>query len=74
MFETQNTEYSNICVENCIYKKLKEIVEIYKTNPKIHSVLEKIYKVYIICTSKCDAFGKSFFPLLSIMECYKSKI
>ena len=24
-----------------------------------------------ICTPKCDAFGLNFFPLLSIMECYK---
>ena len=31
-----------------------------------------LYKVYIICTPKCDTFGNSFFPLLSIMEYYKS--
>ena len=35
----------------------------------------KIYKnqtnVYIIWTPKCDAFGNNFFPLLSIIECYK---
>ena len=65
-FKTQNTEYNYIYVENYIYKKLKEAVE-----TKNHSVLAKIYKVYIICTPKCDAFGNSFFPLLSIMECYK---
>ena len=52
-------------------KKLKEAVEIYKNQTKNHSVLAKIYKVYIICTPKCDAFGSSFFLLLSIMECYK---
>ena len=52
-------------------KKLKEAVEIYKNQTKNHSVLAKIYKVYIICTPKCDAFGNSFFPLLSIMECFK---
>ena len=68
----QNTEYNDIHIENYIYKKLKEAVEIYKNQTKNHSVLAKIYKVYIICTPKCDAFGNSFFPLLSIMECYKS--
>ena len=40
---------------------------------KNHSVLAKIYKVYIICTPKCYAFGNSFFPLLNIIECYKAK-
>ena len=70
-FKTQNTEYNYEYVENYIYKKLKEAVEIYKNQTKNHSVLAKIYKVYIICTPKCDAFGNSFFPLLSIMECYK---
>ena len=67
----QNTEYNDIHIENYIYKKLKEAVEIYKNQTKNHSVLAKISKVYIICTPKCDAFGNSFFPLLSIMECYK---
>ena len=67
----QNTEYNDIHIENYIYKKLKEAVEIYKNQTKNHSVLAKIYKVYIICTPKCDAFGNSFFPLLSIMEFYK---
>ena len=70
-FKTQNTEYNYIYVENYICKNLKEAVEIYKNQTKNHSVLAKIYKVYIICTPKCDAFGNSFFPLLSIMECYK---
>ena len=42
-----------------------------KNQTKNHSVLAKTYEVYIICTSKCDAFGNSFFPLLSIIECYK---
>ena len=42
-------------VENYVYKKLKEA----KPN-KNHSVLAKIYKVYIICTPKCDAFGNRF--------------
>ena len=64
----QNTEYNDIHIENYIYKKLKEAVEIYKNQTKNHSVLAKIYKVYIICTPKCDAFGNSFFPLLSIKE------
>ena len=75
-FKTQNTENNYIYVENNIYKKLKEAVEIYKNQTKSfflakHSVLAKIYKVYIICTPKCDAFGNSFFPLLYIMQCYK---
>ena len=70
-FKTQNTEYNYIYVENYIYKKLKEAVEIYKNQTEKHSVLAKIYKVYLICTPKCDAFGNSFFPLLTIMECYK---
>ena len=70
-FKTQNTEHTYIYVENYIYKKLKETIEIYKNQTKNHSVLAKIYKVYIICTPKCDAFGSSFFLLLSIMECYK---
>ena len=70
-FKTQNTEYNYIYVEIIYIKKLKEAVEIYKNQTKNHSVLAKIYKVYIICTPKCDAFGNSFFPLLSIMECFK---
>ena len=70
-FKTQNTEYNYTYVENYIYKKLKEDVETYKNQTKSHRVLAKIYKVYIICTPKCNAFGNSFFPLLSIMECYK---
>ena len=70
-FKTQSTEYNYIYVQNYIYKKLEEAVEIYKNETKNHSVLAKIYKVYIICTPKCDAFGNSFFPLLSKMECYK---
>ena len=44
-------------------------VKIYKKQTKNHSVLAKIYKGYITCTPKCDAFGNNFFPLLSIMEC-----
>ena len=70
-FKIQNTEYNYIYVESYIYKKLKEAVEIYKNQTKKHSVLAKIYKVYIICTPKCIAFGNSFFPSVSIMECYK---
>ena len=70
-FKTQNTEYNYIYVENYMYKKLKESVEIYKNQRKNHNVLEKIGKVYIICTPKCDTFGNSSFPSLSIMECYK---
>ena len=72
-FKTQNTEYNYIYVENYIYKKLKEAVEIYKNQTKNYSVLVKIYKVYIIFTPQCDAFGHSFFPLLNIMECCKPK-
>ena len=60
-FKIQNTEYNYIFVESYIYKKLKEAVEIYKNQTKnTHCVLAKIYKVYIICTPKCDAFGNSF--------------
>ena len=66
-FKTQNTEYNYEYVENYMYKKLKEAVEIYKNQTKNHSVLAKMYKVYVICTSKCDAFGNSLFPLLSII-------
>ena len=71
LFKTQNTEYNYIYVENCIYKRLKEAVKIYKKQTKSHRILAKINKVYIICTLKCDAFGNSFFSLLSTMECYK---
>ena len=67
-FKTQNTEYNYIHFESYIYKKLKEAVEIYKDQTKNHSVWAKIPKGYI-CTPKCDAFGNSFFSLLSIMEC-----
>ena len=73
MFKTQNTKYNYMYVENYIYKKLKEVVEIYKNQTKNQSVLAKIYKVYIIYTPKYDDFGNSFFPLLSIMEWYKPK-
>ena len=73
-FKTQNAEYNYIYVENYIYKKLKEAVEIYKNQTKNHSVLSKIYKVSITCTPKCDAFRNSFFPFLSIMECCKPNI
>ena len=69
--QTQNTEYDYIYVEDYTYKKLKEAMEIYKSQTKNHNVLAKIYKLYIVCTPKCDAFGNSFFPLLGILECYK---
>ena len=49
-FKTQNTEYNYIYVKNYIYKKLKKAVEINKNQAKNHSVLAKMYKVYIICT------------------------
>ena len=49
-FKTQNTQYNYIYVENDIYKKLEEAVGIYKNQTKNHSVLAKVYKVYIICT------------------------
>ena len=60
-------------MQKIIYiKNSKRLRKYIKTKPKKkHSVLAKIYKVYIICTPKCHAFGNSFFPLLSIMECYK---
>ena len=54
-----------------MYKKLQEAVERDKKQTKNHSVLAKIYKIYIICSPKCDAFGNSFFPSLTIIECYK---
>ena len=54
-----------------LYKKLKEAVEIYKNQIKNHSVLAKYIKYILYCSPKCDAFGNSFVPLLSIMECYK---
>ena len=68
-FKTQNTEYKYLYVENYIYKKLKEAVEIYIKQTKNHIVLAKIYKAYIMCTPKRDALGNIFFPLLSIKEC-----
>ena len=52
----QNTEYNDIHIENYIYKKLKEAVEIYKNQIKNPIALAKIYKVYITCTPNCDAF------------------
>ena len=48
-------------VENHIYKKPKETVEIYKNQTKKRRFLEKIYKAYVICTPKYDAFGNSLF-------------
>ena len=65
MFKTENTEYITIYiyVENYIYEKFKEAVEYIKT--KKHSLLGKIYNVYIIRTPKCDSFS-----LVSIKECY----
>ena len=54
-------------------KNSKRLWKYYKNQTKIDRVLAKIYKVYTICTPKCDAFGNSVFPLLSIMECYKPK-
>ena len=73
-FKTQNSQCNYIYVENYIYKKLKIYKnqrEIKKNQTKNHSLLTKVYKEYIICTVKCDAFGNSFFSLLSIIECYK---
>ena len=66
-FETQNTEYNYIYQETYIYKKLKQAVEIYKNQTKNHNVLTNMYKVYTISTP----FWNNFYPLLSIMECYK---
>ena len=70
-FKTQNAEYNYLYVENYIYKKLKEAMERHKNQTKNHSLFVKIYKIYIICTLKGDAFGNNFFPLPSIIECYK---
>ena len=66
--KTQNIDYNYIYVENYIYKKLKEAMEICKNQTKNHSVLAQIYKVYIIFILECDAFGNSFFPLLTTMN------
>ena len=73
-FKTQSTEYDNnddTFVENYIFKKLEEPVEILKKTNKKPESFSGSYKVYILCTPKCDAFGSSFFLLLSIMECYE---
>ena len=43
-FKTQSTEYDYIFVENYIYKKLKEVVEIYKKQTKIQKVLAEVIK------------------------------
>ena len=45
-------------------QKTQRGVEIYKNPTKNHSVLAKIYKVYIIYTPKCDVSGNSFLPFL----------
>ena len=45
--KTQNTEYNYIYIENYIHEILKEAVEMYKNQTKDHSVLAKIYKLYI---------------------------
>ena len=47
MFKAQNNEYNYTYVENYIYKKLKEAVEIYKNQTKSHSVYRK-YITYIL--------------------------
>ena len=52
--------------ENYIYNKLKKAL--FENQTKKCRVLTKIRKAYI-CTPKCDAFGNSFFPLLSKTEC-----
>ena len=46
-FKTQDTEYNYISVENYMYKKPKEAVEIYKNQTKNHSVVAKIYKIFM---------------------------
>ena len=43
-FETQSTQYDYIFVENYIYKKLKEAVEIYKKQTKNQKVLAEVTK------------------------------
>ena len=54
MFKTQNNEYNYIYVENYIYKKLKEAVEIYKSQTKNRSVLvifiyiSSVYILYVL--------------------------
>ena len=64
-FKTQNAEYNYIYVENYIYKKVKEALEMYKNQTKNNNVLVKVYKVYIICTPNYDTFGNNFCLLLS---------
>ena len=46
-FKTRNAEYNYIYVENYIYKKLKEVVEIYKNQTKKHSIFKRKYIKYI---------------------------
>ena len=55
-----NTEYNYIYAENYIYKKRNKSVEIHKNQTKNHSVLATIFKVYFICTPKCDALETVF--------------
>ena len=70
-FSIKNVEYNYLYVQNYIYKKLKEAVEMDKKQTKNHNVLAKIYKICIIRSPICDAFGNNFFPSLTIIECYK---
>ena len=67
--------YIYICIYICtyiyVYIYIYIYIFIYRKQTKIHSVLAKLYKVCFMCTSKCDDFGKSVFPLLTIMKCYK---
>ena len=46
-FKKLNTEYNYIYVENYIYKKLKEAVEIYKNQTKNYSIYVK-YILYVL--------------------------
>ena len=63
-------QHITIYTENIYTKNSKRLQKYVKTKQKT-TAFQRKYKVYIICTPKCDTFGNSFFPLLSIMECYK---
>ena len=63
-------QHISIYAENIYIKNSKRLPKYVKTKQKT-TAFQRKYKVYIICTPKCDTFGNSFFPLLSIMECYK---
>ena len=61
-FRTQYTEYDYKCVEHCIYRKLKEAVEIYKNQTENHSDLEKILH------STCIVFASFGNPVYALYD------